>query len=160
MTTDERFNRVKLLNLKDRGLAERVLSLQYESYLVEAELMGLQDLPPMRETPELLRSSGETFWGSFDGPELVGVLSTTEQGAVTEICRLAVAPSHFRRGIASRLLAHALGMAGPDATCLVSTGLANGPAIALYMKYGFLESARREVEPGVWLISLTRPPGA
>jgi ribosomal protein S18 acetylase RimI-like enzyme len=160
MATDELFNRVKLLNLKDPVVAERVIALQHDSYLVEAERMGVQDLPPMHETVEGLQASRETFWGSFDGQELVGVLSTSEDGAVTEIGRLAVAPTHFRRGIASRLLAHALMMAGPDATCLVSTGRANAPAIALYKKFGFVEGATREVAPGVALLSLTRPPGA
>ncbi|MNS21769.1 Acetyltransferase (GNAT) family protein [compost metagenome] len=160
MATDELFNRVKLLNLKDPAVCERVLALQYDSYLVEAELMGVQDLRPMHETVEMLQASRETFWGSFDGPELVGVLSTSEDGDVTEIGRLAVAPSHFRRGIASRLLAHALMMAGPDATCIVSTGRANAPAIALYKKFGFREGATREVGPGIALLSLKRPPGA
>lgn len=159
MAPDELFNRIKLLNLKDRGLAERLLALQYDSYLVEAELMGLRELPPMHETVEMLQSSRETFWGSFDGPELVGVLSSTEDGDQTEICRLVVAPTHFRRGIASRLLEHTLGMAGPDATIQVSTGRANAPAIALYKKYGFVEGAAREVEPGVEVLALTRPPG-
>jgi ribosomal protein S18 acetylase RimI-like enzyme len=68
-----------------------------------------------------------------------------------------VAPSHFRRGIASRLLEHALAMAGPDATFHVSTGRANAPAIMLYKKYGFLEGGLREVEPGIEMLKLTRP---
>lgn len=156
MAIDELFNRVKLLSLKDRQLAERVIALQFDAYLVEAELMGLKDLPPMHETVESLRLSRETFWGSFDGAELVGVLSATEKGDVTEICRLMVAPTHFRRGIATRLLAHALAMAGPDATCHVSTGRANAPAIALYKQHGFEETSVREVEGGVEMIMLTR----
>lgn len=157
MRSDELFNRVKLLNLKDRRLVERLIALQYDAYMVEAELMGLKDLPPMYENAESLQSSHETFWGSFDGAELVGVLSATEQGDVTEICRLMVAPSHFRRGIASRLLEHALAMAGPDATFHVSTGRANAPAIMLYKKYGFVEGGLREVEPGIEMLKLTRP---
>jgi ribosomal protein S18 acetylase RimI-like enzyme len=157
MRSDELFNRVKLLNLKDRRLVERLIALEYDAYMVEAELMGLKDLPPMHETAASLQASRETFWGSFDGPELVGVLSATENGDQTEICRLMVAPSHFRRGIASRLLEHALAMAGPDATFHVSTGRANTPAILLYKKYGFLEDGVREVEPGIEMLKLTRP---
>ena len=156
--TDPGELRVKLLQLKDPAMADGVLSIQRSAYRVEAELLGVTDLPPMAETREDLLRSRETFWGCYESGTLVGVLSTEERGDLTEIGRLAVSPSHFRRGVATKLIAHALAMAGPDATVRVSTGAANAPALALYERFGFRPTGSREVLPGVHLTTLMRPP--
>jgi ribosomal protein S18 acetylase RimI-like enzyme len=147
--------RVKLLRLEDAAVAREVLALQLTSYQVEAELLGVDALPPQLETPADLRRSPETFWGCYEGPTLVGVLSLEEVGDATEIGRLAVSPTHFRRGIATKLLHHAEAITGPGVVMRVSTGAANAPAIALYERHGFRASGHREVD-GVHLVEMTR----
>nr|MDH3164044.1 hypothetical protein [Bacillus licheniformis] len=44
--------------------------------------------------------SRETFIGSFEGEELAGIASFIHTAEKLTICRLAVHPVHFRKGIA------------------------------------------------------------
>jgi ribosomal protein S18 acetylase RimI-like enzyme len=74
-----------------------------------------------------------------------------------DIHRLMVAPRAFRRGVASALL-EALEEAFPDRRMVVSTGSANGPALALYQGRGFTATGEREVVPGLFVTGLERPP--
>jgi ribosomal protein S18 acetylase RimI-like enzyme len=83
------------------------------------------------------------------------VLSLEEDGDETEIGRLAVAPSHFRRGIATKLLLHAEAITGPGVVMRVSTGEANAPAIALYERHGFRACGDRHVD-GIRLVVMKR----
>ena len=79
-----------------------LLALQQAAYRVEAQLLGVEDLPPLRDTAADLLASGETFLAdtATDG-SLAGVLGYKAQQGEVEICRLMVAPSSFRRGIAT-----------------------------------------------------------
>ncbi len=61
-----------------------------------------------RDAPEELRAQlkrdPDLFIGAFEGPRMVGVALATDDGRKGWINRLAVVPSHRRRGIAKALV--------------------------------------------------------
>jgi GNAT superfamily N-acetyltransferase len=137
------------LDLADRALADEVLSLQRSAYRVEAELIGSDGIPPLRETLEELQASGETFLGAFVEGRLAGAISWKLDDGTLDLHRLVVDPSRFRDGIGTALVRAALG-SEPDAErAIVQTGAENGPARRLYLREGFTERDEIEVAPGL-----------
>ncbi|MFC3898171.1 GNAT family N-acetyltransferase [Lentzea rhizosphaerae] len=141
-----------ILDLTDDTVLHELWTVQRLAYAVEAELIGFDGIPPLHESLEELRSSGETFLGLYDEEGLVGAVSYQLDGSTVDICRLVVHPRAHRRGIASKLLDSL--PAGPQ---IVSTGTKNEPALRLYRKRGFVETGEFEVAPGVTITSLSRP---
>ena len=145
------------LDLADEATLDRLVQLQRASYAVEADLIGAPTLPPMRETPEQLAASGETFLGALRDGALVGTVSFKRCGATVDIHRLAVDPAAFRGGIATALL-DALEARHADAThWTVGTGAGNEPALALYARRGFRVTEERIVPGGIRWVRLGRP---
>jgi len=148
--------RCRELDVRDPRQAADVLACQRAGYAVEAELLGFDGIPPLRETLDELMHCGERFLGSYDEEGLAGVVSWEKLAdATVDICRLVVAPRAFRRGHATALL-DALDQAEPGARLTVSTGTANAPALALYQRRGFVPVGIREVAAGVTVTVLER----
>jgi ribosomal protein S18 acetylase RimI-like enzyme len=144
------------LDLADEAVLQRVVELQRASYRVEADLIGAETLPPLRETPEQVRASGEAFLGAFLDGRLAGAVSYKRDGGTVDIHRLAVDPAAFRRGVATRLL-DALERQEEDAThWIVGTGAANAPARALYERRGFTAAEERTVPEGIRWVRMER----
>lgn len=145
-----------LLDLAEEAIARSVLSLQRESYAVEAALIGSDGIPQLTETLQELRAAALDWLGTFDEAGLTGAVSwkVLDDGTV-DIHRLVVAPRAFRRGIASALL-DALDARFPGRPVLVSTGRGNGPALELYRRRGFMVVREREAIPGLWVTELER----
>ncbi|WP_462409636.1 GNAT family N-acetyltransferase [Neobacillus sp. Marseille-QA0830] len=142
---------IEKIDFQDKGLVKRLYDLQREAYLVEAKLIDFYGIPPLRETLTEFMECGETFLGFFEGGTLAGAVSYTIDGPSLTICRMVVHPSHFRKGIAQRLLA-AVETEQPDReVILVSTGKENLPAKNLYKKNQFRFLADSEVAPGVYI---------
>ncbi|WHX42846.1 GNAT family N-acetyltransferase [Mesobacillus sp. AQ2] len=116
--------------------AAEVLDLQKKSYRIEADLIGTDEIPPLKETFEQLQNCGETFMGYYIEGVLAGAVSFKKEGKVLDIHRMMVHPDSFRRGIAGKLLAEIERQDCQE--ILVSTGAANTPAIKLYEKLGFV----------------------
>jgi ribosomal protein S18 acetylase RimI-like enzyme len=147
---------IRPLDLGDDATLAAVVALQRASYAVEAELIGAPSLPPLVETPEQVRASGETFLGASDGGTLLGAVSYRRDGDTVDIHRLVVSPAAFRRGIATALL-DALEEREAGATrWIVGTGAANLPARALYERRGFAAAEERIVPGGVKWVRLER----
>lgn len=149
------------LNVCDTTMAKRLLEIQRESYRVEADLIGLEQIPAMNDTLKTLQASKESFIGGFlrtqDHPnDLVGVLGYARSQNTVQICRLVVHPDHFRRGFGRALLRAALQLEQDAKTFVVSTGSNNGPAVRLYESEGFKEVGRYEVAGGVTLSQFER----
>lgn len=125
------------LDITDRNTAEAILRLQRVAYRVEAEVIGSEDIPPLRETLEDLRACREEFLGAIVNGAVVGVISWRFGGGTTDIHRLVVDPGHARRGIATALVRGALEAESAAERAIVQTGSANAPAIALYEREGF-----------------------
>ena len=104
---------------------------------------GLPIREKTRESPSALRaemkSSPQNFIGAFDGQELVGLVLATSDGRKGWINRLAIEPSHRRRGIG-------LGLIREAEEELVSRGIkivsgliekGNDVSFALFRKAGY-----------------------
>jgi GNAT superfamily N-acetyltransferase len=139
---------VRPLDLSDETTLEAVVALQRASYAVEAELIGAPSLPPMHETPEQLRASGESFLGVRRDGRLVGAVSWKRHGDTVDIHRLVVDPSAMRGGIATRLLDALEEREDGAVRWTVGTGAANAPARALYERRGFVAAGEERIMPG------------
>jgi ribosomal protein S18 acetylase RimI-like enzyme len=147
---------IRPLDLSDRALAERLLTIQHAAYAVEAELIGFAGIPPLQEDLAGLMASTEEWLGRYDGDVLVGAVAYEfPDDATVEISRLIVDPAHARRGHGRALLDH-LDQLEPRPTSLVSTGSANTPATTLYKARGYTELDQLEVAPGVRITRFRR----
>ncbi|QDS34829.1 GNAT family N-acetyltransferase [Brevibacillus brevis] len=137
------------LDLQDEQTVQKLWNMQQRAYRVEAELIGTEDIPPLRESVEQLRTCGETFYGYIEEGELAGAVSFLIEGETLDIHRMIVDPVHFRKGIASQLLASV-----HEHSCskiVVATGSLNEPAVRLYERHGFTLTDQKEVMPGLRL---------
>jgi ribosomal protein S18 acetylase RimI-like enzyme len=134
---DEENIMIKKLDLNDRETLKSILSLQFASYRIEADLIGFDEIPPLKDTEETLGASGETFYGYFVEETLAGIISYKVEDSVLDIHRVAVHPSFFKRGIAKKLLAHIEKENIWVDKIIVSTGTENKPAVELYLNNGF-----------------------
>jgi GNAT superfamily N-acetyltransferase len=142
---------LKTIDFQDKVLIQELYNLQRTSYLVEAELIQFFDIPPLIESFAEFQKCGETFIGYFEADELAGALSYTIDGDELTICRMVVHPSHFRKGIAQKLLKY-VDENNEDFTMLkVSTGKDNTPAKSLYLKNGYQLVSDLEVVPGLYI---------
>lgn len=140
---------IRQLNLDDEAEVERVLAIQQAAYRVEAKLIGFDEIPPLFDTPELLRNSGEIFYGCFVDGVLAGVVAIEYEQDALVISRLGVHPDYFSRGIATQLLMY-METYSNGASCLhVSTGTLNTPARQLYERNGFVKVGEKQIASGV-----------
>lgn len=128
------------------------------AYTEEARLIGVAHFPPLSRTVDDIVQSSSHFFGCREAGALIAAVELadqpTETGAVG-IDSLAVLPSHFRRGLATALMAHVAAM--PGLTHLsVSTASKNVPAIDLYSKLGFHVAGTSRHAGGIDLVHLER----
>ncbi|WP_123039355.1 GNAT family N-acetyltransferase [Cohnella candidum] len=145
----------KLLDLSDIEIAEELWALQHAAYRREAELIGVADLPPLRDTVQSLQQCGETFYGAVaDDGTLAGAVSVEEESDGRRVvCRLMVHPEHFRQGIGGSLLRHAISEA-PDRVWNVTAEARNEPALRLYERAGFRSVGSFRPAPNIEMIQL------
>ena len=65
---------LRALDIADATVAADVLDVQRRAYRIEADLIGTDAIPPLRESVEDLRGCGETFLGAFDGERIAGIV--------------------------------------------------------------------------------------
>ncbi|MFE6908966.1 GNAT family N-acetyltransferase [Streptomyces erythrochromogenes] len=150
---------VRPLDLGDDATAAAVHRIGRDAYAVEAELIGFDGIPALRESLAEMRAQELRWVGAVsEGGELAGFLAWEEapDGAVG-IDRLCVAPAFFRRGVASLLLRHALAELFPGRPVQVTTGAANTPAVRLYEALGFTRGADFSPAPGLTMAAFSRP---
>lgn len=142
---------IRALDLHNRREALALLSVQMAAYLVEAKLLGSDEIPLLRDSYDKLQQCGEQFYGYFDGERLAGAISYKTKDTVLDIHRLMVHPDYFRQGIASALLRYVEKQlaAGAAATLTVATGARNSPAIQLYKRHGFIEIGEQLMPQGI-----------
>ncbi|MDZ5473514.1 GNAT family N-acetyltransferase [Bacillus sp. 31A1R] len=139
---------VKQIDIKNIETAKKVLQMQRDSYMVEAEWIGSTDIPPLKESLEELLSCGEQFIGYFEGEDLAGALAFKTNSTEVDIHRVMVHPNHFRKGIAKKLIQYIENL-HHDKDMIVSTGAKNTPAIQLYLGLGFTKVGEIEVGNGI-----------
>lgn len=153
---------IRPLDLSDDAVAAAVHRIGRAAYAVEAELIGFDGIPALRESLAEMRAQPLHWVGAVcEAGEPAGFLAWEESGdGVVGIDRLCVAPAFFRRGIASLLLRHALAELFPGRPVHVTTGAANAPAVRLYEGLGFTRGADFSPVPGLTMASFSRPPAA
>jgi ribosomal protein S18 acetylase RimI-like enzyme len=129
------------LNINQSETAEQIVRLQRDAYRVEAELIGCRNLPPLGEEVSDIATSGQLFYGYYRDGQLLGVISLEKYPTYLLICRLAVQPKYFRRGIASSLLKYVETETREMAfsALRVNTSLSNQPALKLYHTNAYAE---------------------
>lgn len=140
---------IQELDHRNEAIAKAIQKIQHPAYLLEAEMMGFQGIPQLKESTLELRNSDEVFLGYMEKDRLLGFLSYKKEGDTVDIHRLVVDPAHFREGIGSRLLAFILAQY-QGLNFIVSTGKANVPAKNLYKSFDFAEMEDFEVAPGIF----------
>lgn len=146
---------IKLLNHKDMKIAEEIVRLQKASYIVEAKLIDFMQIPPLMELPEDIIKSDETYYGYYVEDNLAGIISYTIEKDVLDICKVAIYPEFFKRGIATQLIRFVEQTNGIK-SIIVSTGLKNSPAVNLYTSLGFVKSHECEVAPDVYIVNFEK----
>ncbi|NVK55481.1 MAG: GNAT family N-acetyltransferase [Alteromonadaceae bacterium] len=137
----------KLDNL-DEAVAHQIFTVFQSAYKVEAHLIEASQFPPLLRTREDIQESATLFYGVYESGCLAGVIEIAKKGKTLEIDSLTIEPSHFRKGIAGILIRYVLD-SFEYAQAIVETAVANGPAISLYKKYGFVEFKRWTPSHGI-----------
>lgn len=135
---------IRLIDMNHTQEMLELLALQADAYKKEAELVGLADPPPLLQSPQTVRNSGERYYGYYMDGNLAGAVSLKreEPGPPDPprllICRLMVRSGLLRRGIASGLLRHMLQLAAEEGLDVAVLSVAtNTPAMSLYARFGF-----------------------
>ncbi|MGJ0156141.1 GNAT family N-acetyltransferase [Streptomyces sp. CH8.1] len=150
---------IRPLDLSDDATADAVHRIGRAAYSVEAEIIGFDGIPALRESLPEMRAQALRWVGAVsEGGELAGFLAWEEEpDGDIGIDRLCVDPAFFRRGVASLLLRHALAELFPGRPVRVTTGAANAPAVRLYEALGFTRGADFSPAPGLVMASFSRP---
>jgi GNAT superfamily N-acetyltransferase len=139
----------------DPGFARELLRLQHDAYRLEAELVGDDRLPPLQDDDLTLPAWRGRYLVSWRGVELVGAIAWRDLGDRLDIDRLMVDPAAHRQGVGTTLLQAVLDRAD-GRPVRVSTGRDNTPAVALYLRHGFVADGDEQVPPGLWITHLRR----
>ena len=137
------------VDVSEPEVAGRLLDLQRRAYGVEAELIGSDEIPPLRETVAELQACGETFLVARLDGVLAGAISWRVDDGTIDLHRLVVDPEHFRKGVGLALVRAALAAEPTARRAIVQTGASNEPAIALYRREGFEPDGEFEPVPGL-----------
>lgn len=144
------------LDFSNDHIVREVLDLQLEAYKVEAEIIGFEEIPPLKDTINTLRACGETFYGYFVEEKLAGIISFKIYDDVLDIHRVAVHPQFFRRGIANKLISFIEKCHRDIKKIIVSTGKENKPAVKLYLNNDYKKVEDIEIEEGFYLTAFEK----
>jgi N-acetylglutamate synthase-like GNAT family acetyltransferase len=137
----------KLQNSK-LEIAEKIRAVFQVSYKVEAKLLAAVNFPPLQRPLEKYRESSTEFYGYSKDGELAGVVEIDANNNYILIRSLVIHPTFFRQGIAGKLIEFVFKTFDSN-LFVVETGLANGPATALYKKFGFIEVHQWDTDHGI-----------
>jgi ribosomal protein S18 acetylase RimI-like enzyme len=140
------------LDLEDKKTIKNILELQMASYIIEAELIGYYEIPPLKDTIDSLTYCDEIFYGYYIEETLAGIISyKIMEDYILDIHRVAIHPRFFRSGIAGKLIKYIEGLEAKINKVEVCTGKKNIPAINLYLKNGYIKVEDIEIGDGVYL---------
>jgi GNAT superfamily N-acetyltransferase len=120
------------------SVAEKIYNVFQSAYKVEALLIKASHFPPLSRMQHDIVRSNALFYGFYCESTLAGVIEIKVKNKCLSIESLTVHPSYFKKGIAGKLIAHAL-KSHTYNKAVVETAVANTPAINLYKKQGFSE---------------------
>jgi ribosomal protein S18 acetylase RimI-like enzyme len=144
---------IKLLEHRQSDVAHRIFCVFQQAYRVEAELIGVDEFPPLNRDVGEIQAAQSQFFGLFLETELAAIVECFQAREILNIDSLVVLPAYFRRGLASRLLQHLLD-SRTWRSAFVETADTNGPAIAFYEKLGFAIVKGEEIKDGIQKVKL------
>ena len=144
---------IEVLEHSSHEVALQIHAVFQQSYRTEAELIGIQNFPPLLRAAEQIQNAGREFLGLRIDSELTAIVEYKLDGAQLSIDSLVVHPSFFRRGLASQLLRSLLDE-NEWQNADVETAVANRPAISLYRKFGFSKFKRWKTAEGIEKVQL------
>ncbi len=147
---------IEPLDNRSAAIAAQIHGVFQRSYRREADLIGVDDFPPLRRTVRQIQSSDSRFLGLRDDTELAAVVEYSIDGTHLSIDNLAVDPRYFRRGFGTRIL-RALFDRTDFRTAGVETAAENAPAIGLYEKIGCRITRRWQTAEGIEKVELSCP---
>ena len=147
---------IRQADIREFNTANQIHGLQQAAYRLESQLIDYPHLPPLHETVEDLQHSAEQFVVFEEAGQILGAVSYEQADDKLDICRLVVSPSHFRRGIAARLLEAVEFMEPAIRQVTVSTAEKNIPAVTLYQKQGYQVTQRTVLDDGLVLVQLQK----
>ncbi len=148
---------IKKLDNSKEDIALQIFNVFQRSYQVEAQLIGVQNFPPLLRKKRAIELAKTRFYGFIEDDSLVAVIEITLEDQCLDIESLTVDPSHFRKGIANSLIRYVLEeLSFSKAT--VETAVANTPAIKLYEKHGFVEFKRWTPDHGIEKLAMSVKP--
>ncbi|MBC8079620.1 MAG: GNAT family N-acetyltransferase [Gorillibacterium sp.] len=147
---------IREIDVMDNNEALQVLSLQLASYRIEADVIGFNDLPPLKDTFSSLRKSGQTFCGFFVEGVLAGCSAYSRENNIVHVCRMMVHPDFFRQGIADSLLTYIEEQESDGHQFMVTAVINNLPAVRLYEKHGYKQGDKWEIIPGMIMAKYVR----
>lgn len=139
---------IQELDHTNKGIAKKIRAVFQASYTVEAQLLKATDFPPLQRGLENFILSNTTFLGFYENDELAGVIEVDTTGTSTHIQSLVVHPQFFKQGIAKALLEFIFTTYDSE-LFTVETGVENGPATQLYLKFGFKAVKQWDTDHGV-----------
>jgi len=154
---------IQQLNNSSYEVSQKIYQVFQGSYKIEADLIGVENFPPLSRTVEHIQASTSDFYGFIVEGELAGVIEITlNEGAVESIAKttleigsLTVSPLYFKQGVASRLIEFILQNKAFE-YAIVETAVANQPAIKLYEKHGFRVFKQFTPAHGIEKVALQR----
>jgi ribosomal protein S18 acetylase RimI-like enzyme len=146
---------IEKLNNKELKIAKNIYSVFQSSYKVEAKLLNAKNFPPLKRSVENFLKSNSIFFGFYNDIALTGIIELIKYENYTHIRSLVVDPSHFRKGIASKLMKHTFTLVESN-LIVVETGVKNKPAIKLYEQFGFKETKQWDTDHGVRKVKLEK----
>jgi ribosomal protein S18 acetylase RimI-like enzyme len=142
------------LNNSDINVAHQIFTIFQNSYKVEAQLIGVDNFPPLLRSLEDIKVSKTQFYGFTEDNSLAAIIEVVVKDSRIDINSLTVDPEFFRKGIADKLMAYIL----KELNCLqaiVETAVVNTPAINLYKKHGFAEFKRWTPSHGIEKLAMS-----
>jgi ribosomal protein S18 acetylase RimI-like enzyme len=144
------------LNQQDDEIAQQICGLFLQAYEVEAQILGVDDFPPLHRTALMISNSNSLFYGIYLEKELAAAIEIEMfSGGRANIASMGVSPKFFRRGLGTALLRGVL-PALNAVSVTVSTGKVNQPALRLYQNAGFVVAKEWVAQPDIQMLSLIK----
>jgi len=146
--------RVSELDHHNQQQAIQIWQLFHSAYEIEAQVLSLENFPPLNRTILQIQDASTTFYGGWQDTELVAAMEIeTLDDDHFHINSFGVSPDHFRKGFGSQLLNGLLDELVWQRIS-VATAVANIPALHLYKKHGFLPQKEWTTPDNIKLVTL------
>ncbi|MCJ8317990.1 MAG: GNAT family N-acetyltransferase [Colwellia sp.] len=142
------------LDNSNENVAKQIFTIFQDSYKVEAQLIGVDDFPPLLRSAKDIENSKTIFYGFIENECLAAIIEIVVEDKHLEINSLTVDPQYFRKGIAGKLIGYILENID-FSTAIVETAVVNTPAINLYKKHGFIEFKRWTPSHGIEKLAMS-----